>query len=146
MLLGLATSVAYACFLLVLRAGSGDLRRLAGPLLWASGAAAVSAAGLGLALGELALPDARGLAWLVVLALTAQVCGWLLISSSLPRLPASLTSVLLLAQPAGALAVSALVLGEAPTPVQLAGAASILAGVTLATATRPRPAPVAATA
>ena len=145
-LLGLATSVAYACFLLVLRAGSADLRRLAGPLVWASGAAAVSAAGIGLALGELALPDARGLLWLGVLALTAQVCGWLLISSSLPRLPASLTSVLLLAQPAGALAVSALVLGEAPTPVQLAGAASILAGVTLATATRPRPVPAAATA
>jgi len=144
-LLGLATSVAYACFLLVLRAGSGDLRRLAGPLLWASGAAACSAAALGLALGELALPDARGLAWLVVLALTAQVCGWLLISSSLPRLPASVTSVLLLAQPAGALAVSAVVLGEAPTPVQLAGAASILAGVVLATATRPRrPLPTAA--
>lgn len=144
-LLGLATSVAYACFLLVLRAGAGDLRRLAGPLLWASGAAAVSAAALGLVLGELALPNARALAWLVVLALTAQVCGWLLISSSLPRLPASMTSVLLLAQPAGALAVSAVVLGEAPTPVQLAGAASILAGVVLATATRPRaPAPAPA--
>ncbi len=77
-----------------------------------------------------------------MLALTAQVCGWLLISSSLPRLPASLAGVLLLAQPAGALAVSAVVLGEAPTPVQLAGAASILGGVAQATATRPRaPAP-----
>jgi hypothetical protein len=34
-----------------------------------------------------------------VLALTSQVLGWMLISSSLPRLPAALTSVLLLAQP-----------------------------------------------
>ncbi len=137
-LLGLATSVAYAGFLLVLRSGSGDLRRLAGPLLWASGSASACAALLGLLLGELVLPDARSLAWLGVLALSAQVCGWLLISSSLPRLPATLTSVLLLAQPAGALAVSAVVLGEAPTAVQLGGAAVVLAGVVLATATRPR--------
>ena len=143
-LLGLATSVAYAGFLLVLRSGSRDLRRLAGPLLWASGSAAACAALLGALLGELAVPDARSLAWLAVLALTAQVCGWLLISSSLPRLPAAVTSVLLLAQPAGALAVSAVVLGEAPTAVQLGGAAAILAGVVLATATRPRAVPVAA--
>ena len=137
-LLGLATSVAYAGFLLVLRSGTRDLRRLAGPLLWASGAAAASATLLGAALGELAVPDARSLAWLALLAVSAQVCGWLLITSSLPRLPAALTSVLLLAQPAGALAVSAVVLGEAPTAVQLGGAAAILAGVVLATATRPR--------
>jgi drug/metabolite transporter (DMT)-like permease len=142
--LGLATSVAYAGFLLVLRSGSGDLRRLAGPLLWASGSAAACAALLGALLGELALPDTRSLAWLALLALTAQVCGWLLISSSLPRLPAALTSVLLLAQPAGALAVSAIVLDEAPTAVQLGGAAAILAGVVLATATRPRAVPAPA--
>jgi drug/metabolite transporter (DMT)-like permease len=137
-LLGLATSVAYAGFLLVLRSGSRDLRRLAGPLLWSSASAAACAAVLGALLGELALPGAASLAWLAVLAVTAQVCGWLLITSSLPRLPAALTSVLLLAQPAGALAVSAVVLDEAPTAVQLTGAAVVLAGVVLATATRPR--------
>ena len=137
-LLGLATSVAYAGFLLVLRSGTQDLRRLAGPLLWASASAAVSAGLIGAVLGELAVPDAGSLAWLVLLALTAQVCGWLLITSSLPRLPAALTSVLLLAQPAGAMVVSAVVLDELPTTVQLAGAAAVLAGVVLATATRPR--------
>ena len=137
-MLGLATSVAYAGFLLVLRQGSRDLRRLAGPLLWATATAAGVAALLGLALGELAVPPLSSLAWLGLLALTAQVLGWLLISSSLPRLPAALTSVLLLAQPAGALLISALVLSEAPTPVQYAGTACILAGVVLATATRPR--------
>lgn len=143
-LLGLATSVAYACFLLVLRSGTRDLRRLAGPLLWASASAAGCAALLGGLLGELAVPDARSLAWLAVLALTAQVCGWLLITTSLPRLPAAVTSVLLLAQPAGALAVSAVVLGEAPTTVQLGGTVAILAGVVLATATRPKALPAPA--
>ncbi|MBW3648908.1 MAG: DMT family transporter, partial [Actinobacteria bacterium] len=135
-LLGLATSVAYALFLLVLRQGSTDLRLLAGPLLWATGSAAAFAALLGVALGELVVPGWQALFWLAVLALTAQVLGWLLISSSLPRLPAALTSVLLLAQPIGALAISAVVLSETPTAVQYAGAACILAGVVVATATR----------
>ncbi|MCU1592496.1 MAG: family transporter, partial [Frankiales bacterium] len=140
--LGLGTSVAYACFLLVLRSGAGDLRRLAGPLMWMSMSAATTAGAFGLVLGELAVPGPASLLWLAVLALTAQVCGWLLISSSLPRLPAALTSVLLLAQPLGALVIAAVVLGESPTAVQLAGAGAILAGVVLTTATRPKPAPV----
>jgi len=143
-LLGLATSVAYALFLLVLRQGGRDLRRLAGPLLWATGSAAGFSALFGLALGELVVPSLESLGWLVLLALSAQVLGWMLISSSLPRLPAALTAVLLLVQPIGALVVSALVLSESPAPVQYAGASLILAGVVLATATSrgaPRPAP-----
>lgn len=138
-LLGFATSAAYAGFILLLRHGSGDLRRLAGPLLHATASAAGCTLVLGVALGEVDLaPGLVPLLWLLALALTAQVLGWLLISSSLPRLPAAVTSVLLLAQPVGALAIAALFLGEAPTPVQLAGAALILAGVVVATATRRR--------
>ena len=138
-LLGLATSVAYALFLLVLRQGSSDLRRLAGPLLWATGSATVAAALLGLVLDELALPSWTALGWLAVLALTAQVLGWMLISSSLPRLPAAVTSVLLLAQPVGALGISAVLLSETPSPVQYAGTALILVGVVIATASRRAP-------
>jgi drug/metabolite transporter (DMT)-like permease len=142
-LLGLGTSVAYALFLLVLRHGSKDLRRLAGPLMHATASAAVTAAVLGIALGELVLPELPALLWLALLALTSQVIGWLLISSSLPRLPAAVTSALLLTQPLGAMVVAAVVLGEKPSVVQYAGAACILAGVVLATATRRREVPVA---
>ena len=141
-LLGLATSAAYAGFLLLLRSGSTDRRRLAGPLLHASASATVVALLLGALLGELTVPGGEALLWLAVLAVSAQVVGWMLISSSLPRLPAALTSVLLLAQPVGSLAIAALLLGEDPTVVQLAGAACVLAGVVLATATRPREAVV----
>jgi drug/metabolite transporter (DMT)-like permease len=140
-LLGLATSVAYALFLLVLRHGSKDLRRLAGPLMHATASAAATAGVLGLALGELALPELPALLWLALLALTSQVIGWLLISSSLPRLPAAVTSALLLTQPLGSMVVAAVLFGEDPSPVQYAGAACILAGVVLATATRRRQAP-----
>lgn len=143
-LLGVLTSVAYALFLLVLRQGSTDLRRLAGPLLWATGSAGLAALVIRLPLGEVVRPDAAALGWLVLLALSSQVLGWLLITSSLPRLPAAVTSVLLLSQPVGSLAISALVLDEAPTVVQYAGAACILAGVVLATAARRVREPVAA--
>ena len=137
-LLGLATSAAYAGFLLLLRSGATDRRRLAGPLLHASATATLASLVYGVALGELEVPGAAALGWLALLAVSAQVVGWMLISSSLPRLPAALTSVLLLAQPVGSLAIAAVVLGEEPTAVQLAGAACVLAGVVLTTATRPR--------
>jgi drug/metabolite transporter (DMT)-like permease len=51
----------------------------------------------------------------------------------LPRLPAAITSVVLLLQPVGAMALAAVALGESPGPLQLAGAALILAGVVVAT-------------
>ena len=144
--LGLLTSAAYAGFILLLRQGAAGPRRLAGPLLQATASAAVVALALGALLGELVAPDARSLGWLAVLALSSQVAGWMLISGSLPRLPAAVTSVLLLAQPVGALAISTLLLGEQPTAVQYGGSALVLVGVVVATATRPRrtPAPVAA--
>jgi len=74
--------------------------------------------------------------WLVTLAITSQVVGWLLISVSLPRVPAALTSVILLLQPVAAVVLSAVVLDERPSRVQLAGAVVVLAGVVAATAGR----------
>ena len=142
--LGLGTSIAYAVFILVLRQGSSDLTRIAGPLFHATLASVVFSALYGV------LTDTAewsfewpGHGWLIVLALTAQVAGWLLISSSLPRLPAAVTSVVLLLQPVGAMALAALVVNERPSLAQLAGAGAILAGVVIATASHrgPQPAP-----
>ena len=59
----------------------------------------------------------------MTLALTSQVLGWLLITASLPRLPAALTSLLLTVQPIGSVALGALIFGESPTGLQLAGVA-----------------------
>jgi drug/metabolite transporter (DMT)-like permease len=135
---GVLTGIAYAGFLLTLRQGSLDLRRLAGPLFDATAASAVVAGLAGVALGELdPLPGWEAQLWLVALALSAQVVGWLLISISLPRLPAVLTSVLLMMQPLLAVIFAALLVDERPSPVQLAGAGAILAGVLLASSTRP---------
>jgi drug/metabolite transporter (DMT)-like permease len=134
---GLATGVSYALFLLILRRGNADLRRPAGPLLDATLASAISSVVIGLPLGELELvPSWPAHGWLLALAVSSQVVGWLLISVTLPRLPAALTSVVLTLQPVGAVLLGMLLLQEAPSEVQLAGAAAILAGLLLATVRR----------
>lgn len=137
---GAATSVVYAGFILVHRQATRD-GRLAGTLFEVSAVAAVVAALLAAATGELEVsPSWPAHGWLALLALTAQVSGWLFISVSLPRLPAAVTSMLLLLQPGVALLLAAAVLGEAPSAAQLVGAGLVLAGVVLGTARR-RPAP-----
>lgn len=134
---GALTSVAYAAFLLILRHGAQDLRRVAGPLFHATAMAAVAAALYGLVSNNLeAPPNAAGHAWLALLALAAQVLGWLLISVSLPRLPAAVTSIILLLQPVGAMVLARFVLDEVPSAIQFVGAALILAGVIIATRSR----------
>jgi drug/metabolite transporter (DMT)-like permease len=136
---GVLTGIAYAGFLLTLRQGSMDLRRIAGPLFDATAASAVVVAVLGVALGELdAVPAVEAQLWLVLLALSSQVLGWLLIAISLPRLPAVLTSVLLMLQPLLAVIFAALLVDERPSALQLTGAGAILAAVLLATSTRRR--------
>jgi drug/metabolite transporter (DMT)-like permease len=137
-LTGLVTGLAYAGFLLVLRHGNADLRRPAGPLFIATAVAAVASLLMGLPLGEVDLvPSWPGHGYLIALALSSQVVGWLLISVSLPRLPAALTSVVLTLQPVAAVMLGIVLLGEAPSTVQLAGAATILVGMSLAALGRP---------
>jgi drug/metabolite transporter (DMT)-like permease len=131
---GVLTAIAYALFLLVLRQGQADIRRPAGPLLDATFVATLVAAVAGLAIGDVDLvPSVEATAWLILLALSSQVVGWLLISVSLPRLPALVTSILLMLQPVSAVFLGALILSEDPSPVQLTGVAVVLAGVAVAT-------------
>jgi drug/metabolite transporter (DMT)-like permease len=131
---GLLTAVTYALFLLVLRQAGTGLRRPAGPLFDATLSATVCCAVAGVAIGDLDLvPDLEAQAWLVLLALSSQVVGWLLISVSLPRLPAVVTSILLMLQPVSTVFLGAVLLSEAPSAMQLSGVAIVLAGVALAT-------------
>jgi drug/metabolite transporter (DMT)-like permease len=138
-LFGILTGIAYSGFLLTLRAGNADIRRPAGPLCDATLAAALGIAAYGVASGELDLtPGPAAQAWLVLLALSSQVLGWLLISISLPRLPAVVTSILLTLQPVASVVFAALLVDESPSPLQLTGAAAILSGLVLASARAPR--------
>jgi drug/metabolite transporter (DMT)-like permease len=140
---GVLTGVAYAGFLLTLRQGSQDLRRPAGPLFTATLASAIFCAAIGLLVGDLDLtPSLSAIGWLILYGLSSQALGWLLISSSLPRLPAVVTSILLTLQPVCSVVFAALILDESPSALQLAGAGCILAGLIIATiGRRPLPTP-----
>jgi drug/metabolite transporter (DMT)-like permease len=134
---GLGAGVAYVGFLLMLRRGGVDLRRPAGPLFDATATAAVLCVLAGLVIGDADLaPDWPGAAWLVTLALTSQVLGWLLIITSLPRLPAALTSLLLTVQPVGSVALAALIFDESPSGLQLLGVVLVLSALIGATWSR----------
>ena len=142
---GVLTAITYALFILILRQGNVDDRRPAGPLFDATLSGAVFSAIGGIAVGDIEwVPGLESQAWLVLLALSSQVLGWLLISVSLPRLPAVLTSILLMLQPVSTVFLGAVLLSEAPSAVQLVGVAIVIAGVAVATV-KPReraPAPV----
>lgn len=138
-LFGVLTGIMYSGFLLLLRQANRDTRRPAGPLFDATLLATLTAAGAGTALGEFdPAPAWPAHGWLVLLALTSQVVGWLLISISLPRLPAVVTSVVLTLQPVGSIVLGITLLDESPSGMQLFGVAVILMGLVYTTLGRRR--------
>lgn len=132
--LGGLTAICYAGYLLVIRRGGRDLRRPAGPVAVATASTMVTAALFGLVAGDLdPTPAAASLGWLVLLGITSQSAGYLFISLSLPRLPAVVTSVILLSQPVATVILSMVLLGEAPSAIQLVGVALVVGGIAVAT-------------
>ena len=136
---GLLTAITYALFILILRQGNSDIRRPAGPLFDATASAAVFSALGGLAVGDLDwAPGLEAQGWLVLLALSSQVVGWLLISVSLPRLPAVVTSIVLMLQPVSTIFLACRFSSpRRRRAVQLTGVAIVIAGVAVGTI-RPR--------
>ena len=133
-LLGVATAFCYGGYLLLIRRGGHDLRRPAGPVAIATVSTTIVAVLVGVVVGDLdPTPSIQSLAWLALLGLTSQSLGYLLISLSLPRLPAILTSIILLAQPVMTVGLAIVLLGEAPSPGQLAGVALVIGGIAIAT-------------
>lgn len=130
---GVGAGVAYAGALLLLRRGGVDLRRPAGPLLDLTVSAGVAASVIGLIWGDARfVPSWPGAGWLLVLALGSQVIGWLLITISLPRLPAAMTSLLLMIQPVGSMILGVVIFAQRPSALQLLGVAVVLAAVVIA--------------
>ena len=131
--IGLVTAAAYAGYLLVIRRASPD-HRPAGPVVIATAVTALAALAFGAYAGDLDLmPSLPAHGYLVALGVLSQSIGYLAIQASLPKLPAAITSVLLLVQPVTTVALGALLLGERPSASQLAGVVLVLAGIALAT-------------
>ena len=132
--LGFATAICYSGYLLLIRRGGRDLRRPATPVALATAAMLVVATAVGTATGTFdPAPGPESLAWLALLGITSQSVGYLLISLSLPRLPALMTSMILLTQPVATIALSMILLAEAPSILQLAGVALVIGGIAIAT-------------
>jgi drug/metabolite transporter (DMT)-like permease len=147
--IGLATAAAYSGYLLVIRRASPD-HRPAGPVAIATAVTAVGAGLFGAAVGDLNLqPSLPAHGYLMALGVLSQSVGYLLIQASLPKLPAVVTSVLLLIQPVTTVVFGATLLDEIPSLSQMAGVALVLSGMALASglltriraAAVPRPAP-----
>jgi drug/metabolite transporter (DMT)-like permease len=132
--LGVATALCYSAYLLLIRMGGRDARRPAGPVAMATIGTAVVSGAAGLVIGDLDVtPPLASLAWLAVLGVTSQSVGYLCISLALPRLPAVVTSIILLVQPVLTVGLSVVLLGERPSVAQLAGVALVIGGIALAT-------------
>lgn len=132
--LGIVTAFAYAGYLLVIRRGSRDLRRPAGPVAIATASTAVVAIVYGVLSHELdPIPAWPSHGWLALLGITSQSVGYLIISISLPRLPAALVSIILLAQPVATVILARILLDEQPSPDQLIGVTLVVVGLAVAT-------------
>ncbi|HET7180866.1 MAG TPA: DMT family transporter, partial [Candidatus Limnocylindrales bacterium] len=134
--LGIFTAFCYAGYLLVIRRGSNDLRRPAGPVAIATASTAVCSIVVGILLGELdPVPSFPSHFWLILVGVTSQSIGYLVISISLPRLPAALTSIILLAQPVATVVLARVIpsLDETPSLAQLTGVALVVGGIAIAT-------------
>jgi drug/metabolite transporter (DMT)-like permease len=131
--IGLVTAASYAGYLLVIRRATPD-RRAAGPVTIATAVCALVAAIFGTIVGDFdPVPSLPSHAYLLALGVTSQSIGYILIQVSLPRLPAVLTSAILLTQPVMTVLFAALLLGEAPSPGQIAGVVLVVVGLALAT-------------
>ena len=71
--------------------------------------------------------------WLIALGLVCQSAGSLFIGVSLPRLPAALTSIILLAQPVASVILARILLSETPSLIQYAGVVLVIGGIAMAT-------------
>ncbi len=138
--IGLIGGVVYGAFLLVFRASNASLAPPAAPLLDSTIGAVAGAAVCALFDPHFALmPVWPAHLWLVLLALTSQVAGWLLISIALPRLPSVETSIMLLGQPIFTVIWSLWIFDERLSPIQWTGAALVLAGVAALSISRAQP-------
>lgn len=132
--LGTFTAFAYSGYLLLIRRGGRDIRRPAGPVAISTFCTMLVAMLFGVVSGELdPVPHFPSHIWLILVGITSQSIGYLIISMSLPRLPASLVSIILMVQPVATILLAFVLLGEDPSIGQLAGVTLVMAGVAFAT-------------
>ncbi len=135
--LALLAAIFYSAFILGYRQANEAHTPPSGPLTEATlGLVLVAPIIGGLGSGIDYTPSWPSHGWLLMLAISSQVLGWLLIGYVLPRLPAAETATIILLQPALTLIWGALILNERPSMLQFLGALIVLAGVGFVALTR----------
>ncbi len=131
--IGFITAVSYAGYLLVIRQASPD-HRPAGPVAIATAVTGLLAGLFGAGVGSLdLLPAWPALGFLLAYGVVSQSIGYIAIQTALPKLPAVISSVLLLVQPVTTLVLGVLLLGEDPSGEQVVGVLMVVGGIALAT-------------
>ena len=134
---GVLTAVLYTAYILLLRgAGTAGASPVESLLEATAGAAVASLLLAPLDGGFSLVPSWPSHGWLILLALGAQVAGWLLITSTLPHIEAWETSLLLVLQPAGTILWAYLIFQEVFSISQWAGLVMVIVGVTTVTVAR----------
>jgi drug/metabolite transporter (DMT)-like permease len=131
-----AAAVCYSGFLFLLRRGGRGGQPLQTYVVVLTSAAAVAVAVGLLGNGIDITPGWATAGWLILVTITGQLLGWLLVAFFTPKLPSEVTSALLMLMPVGAIVLGALILGERPSPLQLAGCALVLVASYAGTARR----------
>lgn len=137
---GLTMALLYVTFLLILRqSGTGGVSPV-GILFDATIGAAVGALLLSpIDPGFSLIPSSPSHWWLLALALSAQVIGWLIITYVLPMIDAWESSMLLILEPALTVLWAYLVFHETFTLPQFAGLVLVIGGVAVVAASRRSP-------
>lgn len=132
--LAVSAAVFYSAFLMLYRRANTSL----GPVLRVLRDVLVGSTVGGLATGLISgdldfVPSWPAHGWLLLLALGAQVWGWMLIGYALPRLPSAHTSFAILLQPSLTLVWGAIIFTERPSIIQWTGVVIVLAGIATVT-------------
>ncbi|HSO21144.1 MAG TPA: DMT family transporter [Desulfosarcina sp.] len=139
---GLATAVFYTGFLVVLRKLQSH-RSQPSPVLSLLVVSAATALYLGAEIsrtGEsFAIPNLQSGMSLAALGLMSQTIGWLLITHSLPRIPAAIAGLVLLLQPSLAFVWDVVFFDRATSPVAWIGVVLALAAIYLGATSEPKP-------
>ena len=132
--LGLATAVAYTAFLLALRklqSGQTETITFYGMTLVSFTTAFFLGIEAVYSSDAFVIPDIQSWSALVLLGLTTQAIGWILISNALPRIRASLAGLILLLQPSLAFVWDVLLFQRETSPVNWIGVIMAIAAIYL---------------
>ena len=138
--LGLATAVAYTAFLLALRklqSGQTETITFYSMTLVSFTTAFFLGIEAGYSGDAFIIPDIQSWSALVLLGLTTQAIGWVLISNALPRIRASLAGLILLLQPSLAFVWDVLLFQRETSPVNWIGVIMAITAIYLGMAPKP---------